>query len=238
MSVAPRVFGMPLWWFTLLAGLLLAPVLTFTPLLQRMGWFLSALVHETGHTAMAWLFGAPAIPAIRLDGHAVSVHGEPSALFRGMVTAAILGLAWLARRNPLRLTIALCGAVLYPLLAFTGAREVLFLAGGHLGELAFAAWALHSSLSGGFSGSLAERLTHAGVGFYLVGRNVVLFSGLVWSESARDWYGECGSFGLVNDLLRIARELACPLQTVGLVMLGVAVVPAISAFVRALRTTD
>ena len=47
-------------------GALLAPVFTFTPLLKFMGWFLGALVHETGHTAMAWLAGCPAFPAIRV----------------------------------------------------------------------------------------------------------------------------------------------------------------------------
>ena len=95
----------------------------------------------------------------------------------------------------------------YPVLAFTGVREAAFLFAGHLGELAFATYFLSRAVDGGFSGSAAERATHAMVGWFLVGRNVWLAGGLLWKESVRDWYAESGSFGLVNDYLRIAREV-------------------------------
>jgi hypothetical protein len=55
-------------------GAALAPVFGLTPILQYMGWFLTSLVHEMGHCVAAWLFGSPAYPAIRIDGHAAAIH--------------------------------------------------------------------------------------------------------------------------------------------------------------------
>src|ERR1051326_697056 len=51
----PTPAGSP--WLFLAAGLLLAPVLTFTPLLQYMGWFLASLFHESSPAAIGWALG-------------------------------------------------------------------------------------------------------------------------------------------------------------------------------------
>src|SRR5688572_33193137 len=73
-----RVLGMPEALGFAVLGLLLAPVLTFTPVLRHVGWLLTSLFHETGHAGLSWLLGAPAVPAIRIDGHAAAMHGEHS----------------------------------------------------------------------------------------------------------------------------------------------------------------
>jgi len=201
-------------------------VLTFTPLLRYMGWFLKSLVHETGHTCMAWFLGCPAVPAIRLDGHAAAVHSAQSAPL-ALVMAAGLGVAaWRAPLAPgFRLLLAIA-ALLHPLLAFTGARELLFLLAGHLGELAFAAYCLRSAALGGFTGSARERIANAACGFYLVGANVRLAGALLLSAGARRGYAESGSFGLTNDYLRISREiLHGPIQIVAFAMLLVSFAP-------------
>lgn len=203
----PRVAGLPAPWFFLALGALLAPVLTFTPILQYAGWFLGSLCHETGHAAMGWLLGCPSFPAIRLDGHAAAIHQEQSKLLVGLVIGTFVGLAWRHRGDRGRLALWIALAAIHPVLALTSAREAAFLFAGHLGELAFATYFLAQAMSGGFSGSAAERATHAMVGWFLVGRNVWLAGGLLWRESVRDWYAESGSFGLVNDYLRIAREV-------------------------------
>jgi hypothetical protein len=203
----PRVAGLPEPWFFLALGLLLAPILTFTPMLQYVGWFLGSLCHETGHAAMGWFLGCASVPAIRIDGHAAAIHQDHSKFLSGLVMLALAAMAYRNRARRGRLVTWLAVLAVYPVLAFTGAREAAFLFAGHLGELAFATYFLSRAVDGGFSGSAAERATHAMVGWFLVGRNVWLAGGLLWKESVRDWYAESGSFGLVNDYLRIAREV-------------------------------
>lgn len=192
-------------WLVLGIGLVLAPILTLTPLLRYVGWFLASLVHETGHTAVAWLFGCPAFPAIRLDGHAAAIHREQIPFLCVVVIVCLLAFAWSSRGNAKRLVLATACLAVYPLLAFTEAHEALFLLGGHFGELAFAAYAFSQAVDGGFTGTLAERCTHAGVAWYLIGRTGVLAIGLLTSETARATYATNGSFGLENDLLRFSR---------------------------------
>jgi hypothetical protein len=179
--------------------------------------------------------GCPSIPAIRLDGHAAAVHQDQSRLLVGLVIGTFAGLAWRQRTDRGRLALWVALTAIYPLVALTEAREAAFLFAGHLGELAFATYFLAQAMRGGFSGSRAERATHAMVGWFLVGRNVWLAGGLLWKESVRDWYAESGSFGLVNDYLRIAREVfASSIALPATVMLIVAalVLPAAMWFAR------
>lgn len=221
----PRIVGLPEPWFFLLAGLVLAPVLTFTPILRYMGWFLGSLFHETGHAALGWLLGRPTVPAIRIDGHAAAIHGEASTLIRLLVIGALAALLVRVRARPwARVAVGLATCA-YPVIAFTSAAEVAFLLAGHLGEAAFATVLLVQALDGGFSGTAEERATHAMVGWYLVGRNASLCAGLVLHGAARSDYAESGSFGLVNDYLRIARHLGVGLEPIALVMFFVALLP-------------
>jgi hypothetical protein len=185
------------------------------PLARYMGWFLASLVHEAGHCAAAWLTGCPAVPAIRLDGHAAAVHGEQSRLFAGAVCAALAALAWRRRRVALGAV-----AVAYPLAAFTAAREWLFLVAGHLTEIAIAGVFFWRALVGGFWGSRAERILYAACAWYLVGSNVWLSGGLLFSEGVRRWYRGSGSFGLVNDYLRLAGSMHVGLGAIAFVMLA------------------
>src|SRR5204863_9554106 len=120
--------------------------------------------------------------------------------------AGLLALAWAWRARPGRLAAAVAALVLYPLAAFTRLHDALFLLAGHLGELAFAAYAFSRALDGGFSGTTAARVTHAAVAWYRVARTGVLAVGLLTSGAAREAYAENGSFGLENDLVRFSRE--------------------------------
>jgi hypothetical protein len=227
-------------WLVLGVGLALAPVLTLTPLLRYVGWFLASLVHETGHTAVALLFGCPAYPAIRLDGHAVAIHRDQQPFLCALVVVGLLAFAWSSRGRPWRLALALGLLVAYPLAAFTGIREALFLLGGHLGELAFAAYAFSRALDGGFSGTLAERFAHSGVAWYLVARTGVLTVGLLTSDAARATYATNGSLGLENDLLRFSRSvLHTPSPAVAaLLLLLAALVIVVVALVQASRHVE
>lgn len=215
---SPVVRG-PDCWFILGLGAFFAPALGLLPLVRFMGWFLASLVHEMGHCVAAWLFGMPAYPAIRIDGHAAAIHSQQHLALVALVFAGLLWLTWQCRHHP-RLRV-ICGAavLLYPILALTDAHDLLHLLAGHWGELAFAGVFFYRALSGGFTASTAEKVTYAAVAWFLLGRNVILDFGLMTSETARQAYIGNGSFGLTQDFLRAARELSWSLSSVGFLML-------------------
>ena len=228
-------------WAYLLVGLVLAPVLTFTPLLQYVGWFLSALFHETGHAAVGWALGCPSIPAVSIAGEAAAVHGDQKLFLCVFWMACLAGLAWANRAQRSRLVLFGAALLAYPVLAFTGAREALFLAGGHLGELVFATVFLVQATAGGFTDSPAERAAHSMLGWYFVGNNAWLCRGLLWSDQARATYASNGSFGLENDYARLARDvLHVPLSAVagGMLLLALATVPIAVVLGRRIAAAD
>jgi hypothetical protein len=207
-------------WIYLAIGAVTAPVFALTPLLGFMGWFLASLVHEMGHSAVAWFFGMPAFPAISLEGHAASVHSDQIVFFALVVWAGLGGAAWHFLEGRARWIALGIVAVVYPALAFTQAKEFLQLLAGHGGELAFGVLALWKTLDGGFTESRLERALYGTVGWYLLGKNAKLCLGLMFSGSSREWYAENGSFGLTNDMIRAAEEvLHTRLQSVAFLML-------------------
>lgn len=222
-------------WLFLGIGLVTAPVFALTPILKFMGWFLASLVHEIGHAAVAWLFGMPAVPAISLAGHAAAVHQEQSRFLVALVGLGLGAAAWRFLAGAWRWSALALVGIVYPALALTGGKELVHLAAGHGAELAFATLCLWKALDGGFTDSRLERGLYGTVGWYLLGRNAFLAWGLFGSAAAREEYGSNGSFGLTNDLLRIAEEvLGWRLESVALVLLAAAilVVPAAIAFWR------
>jgi hypothetical protein len=223
-SEPATVLGFPRGWFYLAIGVPIALALSFGPL-GFMGWFLRALVHELGHTAVAWFFGCPAFPAIRLDGHAAAFHQNQIVLFALAVWAGIGGLAWHLRAHRRLLGALWVLMVAYPLLAFTEAREVVHLLAGHLFELGFAAVFFWRALTGGFVKQEAERPLYAALGWLLMGGCISLFWSLSFSEGGRQAYASGGSFGLVNDLIRVTGYIHCRLGTAAIPMLLLSLVP-------------
>ena len=213
-------------WAYLALGLATAPVFAWTPVLGFMGWFLGSLCHEMGHSAVAWFFGMPAFPAIRLDGHAASIH-QDQVLFLALLVWAVLGaLAWSRREHLLQAITLGVVTLLYPAFAFTGGKEILHLLGGHLGELAMASYCFVHVLDGGFTQGPVERTLYGTLGWHLLGRNVLLCTGLVFRSDARAAYAENGSFGLANDYIRVAEDvLGWSLPAVAIAMLLVCLVP-------------
>lgn len=227
-------------WLFFGIGAVIAPVFALVPLLQYMGWFLASLVHELGHTVVAWLFGQPAFPAIRLDGHAAAVHSDQKLFLVVLVGLGLAALFWHVRNRPRVRIVAGAGLALYPLLALTDAREVIHLLGGHLSEMVFAGIFFYRALSGGFTESTAERITYATMAWFLLGRNVIMNGGLMLSEAARRAYHGNGSFGLTNDFIRAARELGWSLEGVAALMMlfALAVLPVACCIWRRLDWDD
>jgi hypothetical protein len=213
----------------LAAGIGIALILSWGPI-GFMGWFLTALVHELGHTLAAWFFGCPAWPAIRLDGHAAAFHQPQVVILCLLVWAGIGGLAWRCRSDKRVLAILIPLMVLYPVFAFTGARDVVHLLAGHLSELVFATVFFWRALTGGFVKQEAERPLYAALGWLYMGRCVILFGGLAFTEAGRQAYAGGGSFGLVNDLIRVAAKLDISLATAAIPMLLLSLAPLPLAF--------
>jgi hypothetical protein len=214
-----RILGIPEPWFFLLVGAAIAPVFALTPFVGLIGWFFGALVHEMGHCAAGWIVGRPAYPVLGLNGHAMSVgEGFVLPIALGILVAALVS-ALLLPRGPVRW--AAMGSILlfYPLLVFTGLAELLTITGGHLGEMIIGGVFLYRTITGGFSSSRAERALYSVMGWFLVGANVLLTGGLVFSEAARREYAGNGSFGLMNDYRVMAeRMLGISIESVAVVM--------------------
>ena len=206
------------------AGLPLALVFLL-PAVRFAGWFLRSLVHELGHTAAAWAFGCPAVPAIRLDGHAAAFHQHQMVPLAILLWAGLGWLAWSNRGRPGLRLLLFPAAALYPLVAFTSAREVVFLFAGHLGELAFATAFFLRALRGGFSGYEGERPLYAALAWFWAGGTTLLAGGILFSAAKRAAYLGNRSFGIANDLDRLAGLLHLPLGVVAFLLLALSLAP-------------
>ncbi len=224
--------GLPEPLVPLALGIPLALLLAFAPLLEYMGWFLRSLVHEMGHTAAGWFAGCPTWPAIRLDGHAAAFHRPQVTVLALAVWAALLYLAWRFRGPRRPWLLPAVTAVGYPVLVFTGVREIFHLTAGHLGELVFAAIFFRRALRGG-SARPGERPLYAALGWYWTAGSLWLFGSLVLSEAGRRWYLSHGSFGMANDFVRISRLLHVPLSAAAFPMLLLSLLPLPAAWLLA-----
>ena len=151
---APRVHD---GWRTWLIGAGLGALAQLFFVGGYITWFLGALCHEMGHTAVALFCGSFAYPAIRLDGHAAAFHQEPSTVAALCIWAALAWLAWRFRSDRGWLILFLVATALYPLVAFTELREYVHLAAGHLGELVFATIFFWRAMKGGLTANPVER---------------------------------------------------------------------------------
>jgi len=111
-------------------------------------------------------------------------------------------------------------AIVQPALAFTYAKDLVFLLSGHGSALAFATLALWMTFDGGFTSSRPERALYVTVGSCLAGKNVFLCVGLMTRVGSRALDTSNGSFGMTNDYIRAAEDVfGWRLETVALVML-------------------
>ena len=208
----------PAPWWPLAAGIAAAAALQ--PLLPGMfAWFLAAIPHELGHATFGCLLGRPAAPAISLAGHAWTGIQERHDALVWLLALACGAAAWWQGAHRGRCLAFAAAAVLLPAIAFTGTAEIAIAAGGHLGELAFAAWCYAVARTGGYTGALQERIAGAFAGAMLQWGNLRLCLGLLTDAGARAHYEGSGSLGLKNDYLVLAEDLCgCRLQSVALLM--------------------
>jgi len=210
-------------------------VLGFVPAVL-LGWFfpfrvmgegMSALVHELGHTLVAWFFGCSALPAVFL-----TIAFEQSRAIAALVWAGLAYAAFRYRQAP-RWNVALAAAaLLYPFVAFTGAHVTAFDLGGHLAELAVAAWAFRRAVN---EDALEwERPVWAFFAFYLTARNLKLFAGVATSEVARNEYLTVAITG-ENDIAKVAATTGIPLASLSALLAILFVAVPLTSLVLSLR---
>lgn len=192
----------------------------------RFEWIFRAIPHEMGHATIGILLGHPSAPAVNLAGHAWAGIGE----FRPWLSwtvAIVLGLFAVALRQRPFAAIALGAlALALPFVARSDLADVLIAAGGHLGELAFAAFCYALCWSGGYTGEAKERVASAMAGSLLQTGNLRMLWGLIHDPVAQAQYQTSGSLGLKNDYLVLAEDLChCRLEAVA----GLMLVPALLA---------
>lgn len=230
-------------WRYLLGGLAVLPALALGPV-RAVFDVLSAIAHELGHTAVAWLTGSPALPRLAPGQYADTIAG-PWNLFLAVVLVCAAGaLPWRAWRRGYPAQVrgaALALTCVYGLLVFTAARESAVLLAGQLGEAFLGVFFLRRALAGGFSGSVAERAAHAVCGWALLAGNAVLVGGVIFDNSARSSYSAGSPSGCVNDMVRLAAEWGWSLGAVAGMVLAVslaALLVALCARTRVLRFRD
>lgn len=210
-------------WPWLALGLLAAFLAQFV-LPGQFAWFLAAIPHEMGHATIGCLLGHPSAPAISLAGHAWAGIGEFRPWLPWCLALALATLAWLQReRRPVAIALGALALAL-PCVARSDLADVLIAAGGHAGELAFAAYCYALCWSGGHSDTRQERIAGAMAGAMLQVGSLRLGWGLLVDAGARAHYEVSGSLGLKNDLLVLAEDLCdCRLQSVASCLLLLAV---------------
>ena len=231
---AAREAGFPAAWRSLppaartLAAAFVPSVLLgwFFPF-RVMGEGISFLVHELGHTLVAWSFGCSAMPAIVL-----TIVFEQNRAVAAIVWAALAVLAFRYRRAPHWNVALLAAAALYPLIAFTKAHVTAFDLGGHLAEAAFAAWAFRRAVTS--ERPEWERVVWAFFAFYLVARNVRLFAGVAFSSDLRTDYLTIAIAGQ-NDLVKVAATTGVGLTTLAVFVALLFLVVPLGALAAALR---
>ena len=203
-------------------GTALAVVAKIIPFLGFVFGYLAVLVHELGHTATAWLFGYPSIPAFDFAyGGGLTVHQERAP---GLVVVVYAGLAVLfhyLRRNRTALMLVALAAVAYTLAAFTPLHQVLIVSMGHGSELVFAGIFLYRAASGAACRVRLERPAYAFCGMFLVLHDLLFAWSLLQDPVQRAVYEDAKGGGHWMDLSRLAGEfLGTDLATVaaGLVL--------------------
>jgi hypothetical protein len=179
------------------------------------------LFHEGGgHAVAAWFLATPALPKITIT----QWTEEPKPALFVLIWLAIGAAAWRLREKRWLAGSLGAAAVIYPFLVFTGARFALICAGGHLGEIGWAAFFFYRALRGGAFAE-AERPLYAALAWPLWIQNVTFFFRLATSAKWREAYETIYlNEGVPNDFIQLQTATGIHLVTSAAVMLLLAIV--------------
>ena len=220
-------------WVALGVGGLLAACTLHFPFASFVFSYFTVLAHEMGHALTGWVYGYPSIPAFDfVYGGGVTSHTERARLLAVGVQLALIWLAWVFRRNPPSLTLALAAAALYGFTAWTPAHEPLITAMGHGTELIIAGVFLHRALSGRACHHGVERVAYGFVGWFLTFDNLRFAHRLVTNPFQRELYEEAKGGGHWMDFSVLAEQhLHVPLESVAASFFFLCLLPPALAFI-------
>lgn len=209
-------------WAALGAGAALAACILPLSFASYVFSYFGVLVHEMGHALAGWLYGYPSIPAFDfVYGGGVTSYTVRAPLLAAIVQGVLLWLAWIFRRNPPSLLLALATAALYALTAWTSLHDSVITAMGHGAELIVAGIFLHRAASGRACHHGAERLAYGFVGWFVTFDNLRFAHRLVTSPFHREMYEQAKGGGHWMDFSVLAEQyLRVPLESVALAFFG------------------
>lgn len=221
----------------LTVGFFAAALFLAVPFLSFVFSYLGVLIHETGHTVTAWLFGYPAIPALDFQyGGGVSIYQSRNA---GVLAVLALAAAWAlytAWQLPRWRRVVAVVLGLWVLLAVTSLHDMVILVMGHGFELMVGGLFLYKAATGRGYETEAERPAYAFAGWFLVLFNVRFAWRLLTSPEHRQLYGAAKGGGHWMDFSRLSREfLGISLEGVAGLFLLLALATPFLAFLAARR---
>ena len=224
----------------LLVGGALAVFVYLVPFLRFVFHTLITLVHELGHTIVAWAFGIPAVPAFDfVYGGGVTLHQGRSTGLTILIYLAFAALAFWIRANRGYLVALAVWVCAYTLIAFTPIHEAIEIAMGHGSELIFAGIFLYRALTGNACRVAGERSLYAFCGLFILLSDAAFALSLLTSAARVADYEDAKGGGHWMDFSRLADEyLHVDLQAVVFVfLLALALVP-FAAYLASVRALD
>jgi hypothetical protein len=191
----------------LILGGALALVVYLVPLLRFVFHTLITLVHELGHTLVAWAFGIPAIPAFDfVYGGGVTLQQGRSTGLTILIYVAFAALAYWLRENRGYLVALAVWVSGYTLVAFTPLHEAIEIAMGHGSELVFAGIFLYRALTGAACRVPLERPLNAFCGLFILLSDAVFAVSLLTNAASVADYEAAKGGGHWMDFSRLADE--------------------------------
>ena len=193
---------------------------------------LITLIHEMGHAAVSWLFGAPAMPAFdfRHGGGMTMSFDQRNDILIAIYAAIGYGL-YHYRRNGLTLVILLALLVFHLGFAFSRLSEVFVLFMGHGTELVIATIFIYRGMSNSAIVHRIERPMYASIGFYIIFHDIGFAWKLMHDAGYRvEYEAQKGGYHF-GDFSRIAEQhLGTDLSFVAGMFLALCIATPIFAF--------
>jgi hypothetical protein len=224
----------------LIVGGVLALVVFLVPFLRFVFHTLITLVHELGHTLVAWAFGIPALPAFDfVYGGGVTLHQGRSTGLTLLIYLALAALAYRVRENRGYLIALAVWVCAYTLVAFTPLHEAIEIAMGHGSELIFAGIFLYRALTGDACRVPGERPLYAFCALFILLSDAAFALSLLTSAASVADYEEAKGGGHWMDFSRLADEYVhVDLQAIVFVFLIAVVLVPFAAYLASTRAVD
>lgn len=135
---------------SLAVGFVLAIAVLVSPFANMLFSPLASIIHELGHTVVAWSFGYPSLPAFDFQyGGGVTIHAEDQSIGGvGLVYFLLLLTVLWYHKNKLTLKFLAVVALIYSIFAWTELHNIAILYMGHGFELLLSGVFLYRAFTG------------------------------------------------------------------------------------------